>query len=118
MCSVGAGRPPSIEQANLERFARLTLERRVADELFVDRVEVAEQHAHLVFADAELDVVVGRVVEAVDSEGGALLEFDVRVPDAFVRWLLPFGEQARIVEPADLASRLAAERERVRAVYC
>ena len=77
------------------------------------RVRIRFPHSRWTIAEG-----LGRVVEAVDSEGGALLEFDVRVPDAFVRWLLPFGEQARIVEPADLASRLAAERERVRAVYC
>ena len=76
------------------------------------RVRIRFPHSRWTIAEG-----LGRVVEAVDSEGGALLEFDVRVPDAFVRWLLPFGSQARIVEPADLASRLAAERERVRAVY-
>ena len=76
------------------------------------RVRIRFPHSRWTIAEG-----LGRVVEAVDSEGGALLEFDVRVPDAFVRWLLPFGEQARLVEPADLASRLSAERERVRAVY-
>jgi predicted DNA-binding transcriptional regulator YafY len=60
---------------------------------------------------------LGRVVEAVDPEGGAVLEFEVRAPDAFVRWLLPFGAQALILDPADLAARLASERARVRAVY-
>ncbi len=76
------------------------------------RVRIRFPHSRWTIAEG-----LGRVVEAVDSEGGALLEFDVRVPDAFIRWLLPFGSQARIVEPPDLASRLAAERERVRAVY-
>jgi predicted DNA-binding transcriptional regulator YafY len=31
--------------------------------------------------------------------------------------LLPFGTQAEILEPAELAERLAGERRRVRALY-
>ncbi len=76
------------------------------------RVRVGFPHSRWLLAEE-----LGRVIEAVDGEGGALLEFDVRAPDAFIRWLLPLGAQAEILEPADLASRLAAERERLRAVY-
>jgi predicted DNA-binding transcriptional regulator YafY len=57
------------------------------------------------------------VVQAVDGEGGAVLEFDVRAPDAFLRWLLPFGSQADLLEPADLRDALAGQRARVRALY-
>ena len=58
-----------------------------------------------------------RWVKAVDGEGGALLEFDVRAPDAFLRWLLPFGSQADLLEPADLRAALAGLRQRVLALY-
>lgn len=60
---------------------------------------------------------LGRVLERVDDAGGALLEFAVRSAEPFLRWLLPFGPQAQIVQPADLAARLRQERERVRALY-
>jgi predicted DNA-binding transcriptional regulator YafY len=76
------------------------------------RVRIGFPHSRWVLAEG-----LGRVVEALDDAGGVLLEFDVRVPDSFIRWLLPFGPQAEIVQPADLAARLRAERERVRALY-
>ncbi len=76
------------------------------------RVRIGFPHSRWVVAED-----LGRVIDPVDAEGGALFEFDVRAPDAFIRWLLPFGPQAEILDPADLASRLAAERERLRAVY-
>ena len=60
---------------------------------------------------------LGRIVEAMDDAGGAILEFGVRAPDAFIRWLLPFGSQAEILEPASLAARLEAEQGRIRALY-
>jgi predicted DNA-binding transcriptional regulator YafY len=46
-----------------------------------------------------------------------VLEFGVRIPETFIRWLLPFGTQAEIIEPAELAARLADERRRVRELY-
>ena len=76
------------------------------------RVRIGFPHSRWVIAEG-----LGRVLQAMDDAGGALLEFDVRVPDAFIRWLLPFGSQAEILEPAELASRLRSERERVRALY-
>lgn len=76
------------------------------------RVRVGFPHSRWLVAEE-----LGRVIEPVDAEGGALLEFDVRAPDAFIRWLLPFGAQAEILSPAELAGRLAAERERLRTVY-
>src|SRR5690606_19276922 len=76
------------------------------------RVRLAFPHSRWTIAEG-----LGRVVEAVDEEGGALLEFDVRAPDAFLRWLLPFGSQADLLEPADLRAALAGLRERVLALY-
>lgn len=76
------------------------------------RVRIGFPHSRWVVAEG-----LGRVLEAMDDAGGVLLEFDVRVPDAFIRWLLPFGSQAEILEPAELAARLRSELERVRALY-
>jgi predicted DNA-binding transcriptional regulator YafY len=60
---------------------------------------------------------LGRVAEPLDAEGGAVLEFDVRAPEAFVRWLLPFGAQAEVLSPTEFRDRLAKERDRLRALY-
>ncbi len=76
------------------------------------RVRIAFPHARWVMAEG-----LGTVVEAVDAAGGALLEFAVRNPDPFIRWLLPFGSQAEIIEPDALAAQLDAERSRIRALY-
>lgn len=76
------------------------------------RVRIGFPHARWVMAEG-----LGTVVEAVDSSGGALLEFGVRTPDAFLRWLLPFGDQAEIIEPVALATQLHGERTRIRALY-
>lgn len=81
-------------------------------EVVTVRVRIGFPHSRWVITEG-----LGRVVEAVDDAGGALLEFDVRAADAFIRWLLPFGAQVEILEPADLALRLRTERERVRALY-
>ncbi len=76
------------------------------------RVRLAFPHSRWTIAEG-----LGRVVQAVDGEGGAVLEFDVRAPEAFLRWLLPFGSQADLLEPADLRAALAGQRARVRALY-
>jgi predicted DNA-binding transcriptional regulator YafY len=76
------------------------------------RVRIAFPHARWVMAEG-----LGSVVEAVDEGGGALLEFQVRQLDSFLRWLLPFGLQAEITDPPEAAARLRAERDRVRALY-
>jgi predicted DNA-binding transcriptional regulator YafY len=60
---------------------------------------------------------LGEVVEPTDPEGGAVLEYSVRAPDPFVRWLLPFGSQAEVLDPAGIRDRLVAQRERLRALY-
>lgn len=59
---------------------------------------------------------VGRDVSGDDS-GAAVLEFQVRDTDAFLRWLLSFGRQAEIVEPAGLGESLAGLRAEVAALY-
>ena len=76
------------------------------------RIRIRFPHSRWTIAEG-----LGRVVEPVDAEGGAVLEFAVRVPETFIRWLLPFGGQVEVLEPRDLATRLADERERVRALY-
>ena len=76
------------------------------------RVRIGFPHARWTLSEG-----LGRVVSAVEPDGGALFEFDVRAPEAFIRWLLPFGAQAEILSPPELATRLAAERARVRALY-
>ena len=76
------------------------------------RVRIAFPHSRWVLAEG-----LGEVLEATDDAGGALLAFDVRVVDSFVRWLLPFGTQAVVLDPADIRDRLAAERDRLRALY-
>jgi predicted DNA-binding transcriptional regulator YafY len=59
----------------------------------------------------------GRVVEAVLDDGGTVLEFAVRELDAFLRWVLTFGRQARILEPPRAAAALDALRARVAGLY-
>ncbi len=76
------------------------------------RVRIGFPHARWTLSEG-----LGRVVSAVEADGGAIFEFDVRAPDAFIRWLLPFGAQAEILHPDGLATRLADERARVRALY-
>jgi predicted DNA-binding transcriptional regulator YafY len=76
------------------------------------RVRIAFPHSRWVLAEG-----LGEVIEATDADGGALLEFEVRAAEPFVRWLLPFGSQAEVVEPSEIRDRLAAERDRLRALY-
>jgi predicted DNA-binding transcriptional regulator YafY len=60
---------------------------------------------------------LGEIVEATDADGGALLAFEVRAVDPFVRWLLPFGAQVEVVDPPAIREKLTAERDRLRALY-
>ncbi|HXG43308.1 MAG TPA: WYL domain-containing protein [Gemmatimonadales bacterium] len=76
------------------------------------RVRIAFPHSRWTLAAG-----LGRVVQPVDEAGGAVFAFDVRAPDAFVRWLLPFGGQAEVLAPAEIREHLEAERGRLRAVY-
>jgi predicted DNA-binding transcriptional regulator YafY len=59
-----------------------------------------------------------RVGEVVRDEGETVLtRFAVRDQDAFIRWLLSFGRQAELVEPASLRDALDALRADVAALY-
>jgi proteasome accessory factor B len=60
---------------------------------------------------------LGRVTTAVTEDGGSELEFDVRSPDAFVRWLLPLGAQVQVLTPPGIKQLLDAERAQLRALY-
>jgi predicted DNA-binding transcriptional regulator YafY len=76
------------------------------------RVRIRFPHSRWVQSEG-----LGKVVEPIDEEGGALLEFSVRTVEPFLRWLLPFGSQVEVLEPSDIRERLAAERDRLRALY-
>lgn len=76
------------------------------------RVRIAFPHSRWVLAEG-----LGEILEATDEEGGALLAFAVRAVDPFVRWLLPFGAQVEVLDPPEIRDRLAAERDRLRALY-
>lgn len=76
------------------------------------RVRIAFPHSRWVMAEG-----LGEVVEPADESGGAVFSYQVRQPEAFVRWLLPFGTQATVLGPAELRERVAAESARVRALY-
>ncbi|HWA16511.1 MAG TPA: WYL domain-containing protein [Gemmatimonadales bacterium] len=76
------------------------------------RVRIGFPHSRWVIAEG-----LGTVVEPVDAAGGAVLEFAVRTPDPFIRWLLPFGNQADILAPDELAAQLRDQRARIQALY-
>jgi predicted DNA-binding transcriptional regulator YafY len=76
------------------------------------KVRIAFPHSRWVLAEG-----LGNVLEGTDEAGGALLQFEVRAMDAFVRWLLTFGPQVEVVEPPEVGDRLTAERDRLRALY-
>jgi predicted DNA-binding transcriptional regulator YafY len=76
------------------------------------RVRIAFPQSRWVVAEG-----LGKVTTPVTDDGGAELEFAVRVPDAFVRWLLPFGAQAEVLEPPALQRRLARARAALRRLY-
>lgn len=76
------------------------------------RIRLAFPHSRWVMAEG-----LGRVIEALDGAGGAVLEFQVRSVDPFLRWLLPFGTQVEVLSPGSLAALLETERHRVRALY-
>lgn len=75
-------------------------------------VRIAFPHSRWVLAEG-----LGEIVEATDADGGALLAFEVRAVDPFVRWLLPFGAQVEVVDPPAIREKLTAERDRLRALY-
>jgi predicted DNA-binding transcriptional regulator YafY len=60
---------------------------------------------------------LGKVVKAVTDDAGAVLEFEVRNVDPFLRWLLPLGKQAEVLSPPSIKKQLEAARAALRAVY-
>jgi predicted DNA-binding transcriptional regulator YafY len=59
---------------------------------------------------------VGRVM-GEEADRSLVFAFEVRDTDAFLRWLLPFGRQAEIEEPAAMRQSLARLRADVAAMY-
>jgi predicted DNA-binding transcriptional regulator YafY len=60
---------------------------------------------------------LGKVKQPLTPDGSAVLEYAVRAPDAFVRWLLPFGAQAELLGPASLKRKYTAARDALRRLY-
>ena len=60
---------------------------------------------------------LGKVVKAVTDDAGSEFEFEVRAVDAFVRWLLPLGQQVEVLSPSSIKKQLADARAALRAVY-
>ena len=60
---------------------------------------------------------LGKVVKAVTDDAGAVLEFEVRNVDPFLRWLLPLGSQAEVLSPPSIKKQLDEARAALRAIY-
>jgi predicted DNA-binding transcriptional regulator YafY len=60
---------------------------------------------------------LGRPIEALLDDGGAIVEFDTRDQAALLRWLLSLRGQATILEPEAAAQELAALKRQVAALY-
>jgi predicted DNA-binding transcriptional regulator YafY len=60
---------------------------------------------------------VGKPVEPLLGDGGAVLEFEVRDTYPFLRWLLTFRDHATVQSPGALAEELEALRRRVATLY-
>lgn len=60
---------------------------------------------------------LGRPVEPLLDDGGAIMEFDTRDHSALIRWLLSLRGQAAVLDPQDVASELDDLRRRVAALY-
>ena len=60
---------------------------------------------------------LGKVVKAVTDDAGAVLEFEVRNVDPFLRWLLPLGKQAEVLSPPSVKKQLDDARSALRALY-
>lgn len=76
------------------------------------RIEVAFPQSRWVIGEG-----LGKVLKAVTDDGGAELEFAVRAQDPFLRWLLTFGHQVKVLEPAPLRRQLDALRASVAKRY-
>jgi predicted DNA-binding transcriptional regulator YafY len=60
---------------------------------------------------------VGRVIDPLLDDGGAVFEFGVRDLGPFLRWLLTFRGQAQVLEPRHVATELVELKERVARLY-
>jgi predicted DNA-binding transcriptional regulator YafY len=60
---------------------------------------------------------LGKVIKGVTDDAGTEFEFEVRAVDAFVRWLLPLGNQVQVLSPPSIKKQLEAARAALRAVY-
>jgi len=60
---------------------------------------------------------VGTVRERLTEDGGAVIEFEVRDTEPFLRWLLTFRDRAAVEAPREVAQRLADLRQRVARLY-
>lgn len=56
-------------------------------------------------------------LESEDEQGNSLRSFEVRQVDPFLRWILSQRGEARVIEPAELADRVADLAREVMAIY-
>ena len=82
------------------------------DKAFTARVRFAFPQSRWVIGEG-----LGKVVKSVTDDAGAVIDFEVRAADAFVRWLLPLGRQAEVLSPPALKRRLEAARAALRKLY-
>ena len=59
----------------------------------------------------------GVVIEPLTEDGGAVLEFQVRDPSPFLRWLLTFRRHVEVLEPKSMTVQLDELRRQVAALY-
>src|SRR5438876_9938352 len=60
---------------------------------------------------------LGKVTKRVTDDAGSEFEFEVRVVDAFVRWLLPLGHHVEVLSPPSIRKQLDNARTQLRALY-
>jgi predicted DNA-binding transcriptional regulator YafY len=60
---------------------------------------------------------VGEAIEPLLEDGGAVVEFQVRDKNPFLRWLLTFRSKVRVLEPESVANDLEQLKKRVAALY-
>src|SRR6266581_3003721 len=59
---------------------------------------------------------LGKVTKRVTDDAGSEFEFEVRVVDAFVRWLLPLGHHVEVLSPPSIRKQLDNARAQIRAL--
>jgi predicted DNA-binding transcriptional regulator YafY len=60
---------------------------------------------------------VGKTIDDMLDDGGAILEFGVQDLGPFLRWILTFRRHAEILSPASIADQLAGMRRQVARLY-